>query len=352
VKLSEKYGMASKMVVSFLDSYHGLKTKAGDLSVANCASCHGFHRVLPSTDSTSTIHSANLQKTCGECHPGISGKLAATPIHGIGGEGLQTKPAEMVEKIYIWAIIVIVGLMALHWLLDLFQHIRLLLKKSDTRRMRLGDVCQHTLLMTSFIVLVVTGFSLRFSESWISRLFFGFEGGFELRGTVHRIAAVLLISTVIWHLCFLFTKRGKQFIKDIFPQFIKDIFPSFTDLKDFSLRIGFYLGRTKATPLFGRFSYVEKVEYWALTCGIAVMISSGILLWFDNYFIQFLPIGVMDVTLVVHYYEAILASLSILIWHLYATVFNPQVYPMNPSWLTGKMPREMIENTHPGEKVE
>lgn len=344
VVLTEKYGLQTGRVISFLDSYHGLKTKAGDMHVANCASCHGVHRILPSADSTSTIHPNNLQETCGECHPGISAKLAAAPIHGLGGEGLQTKAADIVEKIYIFAIFVIIGSMVLHWLLDLFRQVKLLLKKSQVRRMQLGEVWQHTFLMVSFIVLVISGFALRFSESWITRLFFGFEGGFELRGTIHRIAAVVLIFATIWHIVFIFTKRGNRFIKDIFP--------SFTDLKDFILRIRYNLGKSKETPRFGRFSYVEKAEYWALIWGNGVMIVTGILLWFDNYFIQFLPKGVLDVSLVIHYYEAILASLSILIWHLYSTVFNPPVYPMNPSWLNGKMPKEMYEHEHPEAKME
>ena len=82
------------------------------------------------------------------------------------------------------------------------------------------------------------------------------------------------------------------------------------------------------------------------------MIITGILLWFDNYFVQFLPKGFLDVALVIHYYEAILASLAIAIWHLYSTIFSPQVYPMNPSWLTGKMPEDMFKHEHPEAETE
>ena len=92
---------------------------------------------------------------------------------------------------------------------------------------------------------------------------------------------------------------------------------------------------------------MEKAEYWALIWGNAVMIITGILLWFDNTFIKIFSEGVLDVALVVHYYEAILASLAILIWHLYATVFNPEIYPMNPAWLHGKMPKDMYRHEHP-----
>jgi len=339
ITLTEKYGLSTGRLTSFIDSYHGLKTKAGDTFVANCASCHGVHKILPSSNPESSIHPDNLRSTCGECHPGISAALASSPIHGIGDGGLQTKAAGIVKVIYIVAIVVIIGLMALHWLIDLVRQIVLLMKKPQVRRMRLGELWQHHLLMVSFIVLVISGFALRFSESWITDLFFGWPHGFELRGLIHRVAAVVLVFVTVWHFIYLFTRRGRSFFVDMLPKF--------HDFRDFVHRILFNLGIAKTTPRFKRFSYIEKAEYWALIWGTAVMIITGFLLWFDNYFVQFLPKGFLDVALVVHYYEAILASLAIAIWHLYSTVFSPQVYPMNPSWLSGKMPKEMYEHEHP-----
>ncbi|MGD9345216.1 MAG: cytochrome b/b6 domain-containing protein [Candidatus Aminicenantes bacterium] len=338
ITLTEKYGIDTGRLTSFIDSFHGLKTKAGDLFVANCASCHGVHRILPSTDPSSSIHPDNLQATCGECHPSISAALASTPIHSVGGQGLRTKAADIVRVIYIVAIVVIIGLMAVHWLIDLIRQIVLVMKKPQVRRMRLGELWQHHLLMVSFIVLVISGFALRYSESWITRLFFGWEHGFEMRGIIHRVAAVVLIVVTLWHLIYLFTRRGRAFLKDMWPKFY--------DFRDFLQRIMYNLGLSKKTPAFKRFSYIEKAEYWALIWGTAVMIITGLLLWFDNEVVEFLPKGFLDVALVIHYYEAILASLAIAIWHLYSTVFNPHVYPMNPSWLSGKMPKEMFEHEH------
>lgn len=347
ITLTEKYGISTGRLTSFIDSFHGLKTKAGDLYVANCASCHGVHRILPSSDPTSSIYPDNLRTTCGECHPGISAALASTPIHGVGGRGLRTKVAEIVKVIYIVAIIVIIGLMTLHWIIDLIRQIVLVMKRPQVRRMRLGELWQHHLLMVSFIVLVISGFALRYSESWITKLFFGWEHGFEMRGIIHRGAAVVLIFVTVWHLIYLFTRRGRTFLKDMWPKFY--------DFRDFLQRILFNLGLSKKTPNFKRFSYIEKAEYWALIWGTAVMIITGLLLWFDNVVVEFLPKGFLDVALVVHYYEAILASLAIAVWHLYSTVFNPQVYPMNPSWLSGKMPQEMFDHEHaavPSEEIE
>ena len=77
------------------------------------------------------------------------------------------------------------------------------------------------------------------------------------------------------------------------------------------------------------------------------MAITGLLLWFDNLAVTWLPKGFLDVMLVIHYYEAWLATLAILIWHMYSTVFNPAVYPINPAWYTGKMPRRMYMHEHP-----
>jgi len=340
-RLNEKYGVATGRLTTFIDSYHGLKSRAGDTGVANCASCHGVHRILPSSDPTSTINAANLKETCGTCHPGISEELAQTPIHGVGGTGLRTAAADVVEKIYIVSIVVIIGLMALHWLIDVRRHlIALFHSKPQIRRMRIHEVWQHTLLMVSFIVLVISGFALRFSTSWFALLFFGWQRGFEIRGTVHRVAAVVFLLTVIWHVIYVATsQRGRKFVKDMMPERL--------DFTQFWQRIQYNLGRRKVGPQVGRFSYVEKAEYWALVWGTAVMVVTGFLLWFDNYVITFLPKGFLDVSLVVHYWEAWLATLAILVWHLYSTVFSPHVYPMNPSWLTGTMPEKMYKHEHP-----
>ncbi|MEE9574120.1 MAG: cytochrome b/b6 domain-containing protein, partial [Candidatus Neomarinimicrobiota bacterium] len=267
-------------------------------------------------------------------------RLAAAPIHGINDKDLRSPVADVIEKIYILAIIVIIGFMIIHWIIDLIRQIVNSMREPQVRRMRTHEVWQHTLTMLSFIALAISGFALRFNEGWITEFFFGWERGFELRGLIHRISAVVFIITVLWHLIFiLFRPRGKTFIKDMWPNLL--------DFTQFCERIMYNLGRRKKTPQFERFSYIEKAEYWALAWGTVVMIITGIFLWFDYYFSLFLPKGFFDVSLVIHYWEAWLATLAIGVWHLYSTLFNPHVYPMNTSWLTGKMPEEMYKHEHP-----
>ncbi|HOD74278.1 MAG TPA: cytochrome b/b6 domain-containing protein, partial [Candidatus Bipolaricaulis anaerobius] len=333
------YELPTGRLQSFQDSYHGLKSKAGDVTVANCASCHGTHRILPASDSTSTVHPDNLKETCGGCHPGISAEIARTPIHA-ATSGLHTGAAGVVRKIYLVAIFLIIGAMIVHWLIDLGRQMSKVMREEPrVRRMDPDEVAQHLVLAISFTVLVITGFSLRFYDAWWSKWIFGWEGGSTLRGAVHRVAGVVLLLGSIWHLFFLFTARGRRFLRDIWP--------GVGDLRDAWAVTLHNLGWREGHPLFGRFSYVEKAEYWALVWGTTVMGITGLLLWFDNRLSNWLPKGLLDVMLVIHYYEAWLAFLAILIWHLYSTVFSPKVYPMNPSWLTGFMPRRQFDVEHP-----
>jgi cytochrome b subunit of formate dehydrogenase len=339
--LNEKYDIKTGRLTTFIDSYHGLKSKAGDTHVANCASCHGVHRILSSSDPTSTINPANLRTTCGECHPNISEKMATTPIHGIGGQGLRTPAADVVEKIYIIVIAVIIGLMILHWVIDLFRHlVNIATRRPQILRLHIDEVVQHALLAATFITLTVSGFALRYDQGFMARFFFGWEGGFEVRGILHRAAAVAFMGTTLWHILFLFSPRGRKFAKDMMPV------PR--DFQFFLRRILYNLGLRPRWECIQRFNYVEKAEYWGLVWGTIIMVTTGLMLWFDNWFIQFLPKGVLDIALVIHFWEAWLAALTIFVWHFYSVIFHPSVYPMNPSWITGHMPEDMYEHEHPG----
>jgi cytochrome b subunit of formate dehydrogenase len=342
VVLNEKYGIPAGRLRTYVDSYHGLKAKAGEVDVANCESCHGAHRILPHTDPTSSIYPGNLQETCGECHPGITAAIASVPIHETAA-GIKTGWPRFFTVLYYWIISITIGLMALHCLADWFRHIKVMARKPQVVRMTVNETMQHWVLAASFVVLVISGFSLRFSEAWWVRLLFGWGGGegFVFRGLVHRIAAVIFMICCFWHLAYLFTRRGRHWFRDMLAS-PRDLI----HIKDSAL---YFLGVRDHKPQFGRFSYMEKCEYWALIWGAVIMTGTGILLWFDNYFVERwkLPKGVLDVALVIHYYEAWLATLAILVWHGYSTVFGPTVYPMNPAWLAGKMPKDMYTHEHP-----
>ncbi|MCO6437933.1 MAG: cytochrome b/b6 domain-containing protein [Phycisphaerae bacterium] len=338
VVLSQRYGLPGGRLNTYVGSYHGLKARAGDTLVANCASCHGAHRVLPSSDPDSSINQGNLQHTCGHCHPGISQRVASTPIHQTETT-MRSGWAHFFTEFYIALIAVTIGFMVVHNVGDWWSTVRDQASKPLVVRLSTNEVAQHWVLMLSFVVLVVTGFGLRFDQSWWARLMFGWDNGFTVRGIIHRVAGTVLILASFWHLVYLFGARGRRWLRDMIAS-RKDL----ADLKQNALH---FLGLKKHRARFGRFSYLEKAEYWALVWGTIIMSITGLLLWFDNDVAPYFPKGFLQVALVIHYYEAWLATLAILIWHIYGTVFRPAITPMNPAWWSGKMPKGMYDEEHP-----
>jgi cytochrome b subunit of formate dehydrogenase len=203
-------------------------------------------------------------------------------------------------------------------------------------RMTENQRWQHLVLLTSFIVLVITGFALKFPDSWFAE---ALAMGEHLRSIVHRIAGVILIGAGVYHVIYLaVTREGRRLFCDFFPV-IKDGFDAFKTMR-------YYLGLSTEKPKFGRFSYAEKAEYWALVWGTALMGLTGIMLWAKVWFGNLLARWAIDVATSIHFYEAILATLAILVWHFYQVFFDPDVYPMNWAWWDGKMPVENYRHEH------
>lgn len=214
-------------------------------------------------------------------------------------------------------------------------------------RMSANERVQHFLLLSSFIVLVITGFALKFPESfWVKGIaaIIG-QNTFEARGIVHRVASVVLVIVSVYHLFYLlFTARGKQLLKDFLPKK--------QDITDFIQSMKYLFGKSETKPLFGRFSYIEKMEYWAVVWGTFIMGFTGVILWFENFFLKYVTNTGMDISAAIHYYEAILASLAIVVWHFYFIFLNPDVYPMNKAWIKGYLTKEEMEKEHPLELTE
>lgn len=99
-------------------------------------------------------------------------------------------------------------------------------------------------------------------------------------------------------------------------------------------------------PAMGRFNYVEKLEYFGLVWGSIVMIITGLMLWFEVPFLINFPYWSIELAATVHYYEAILAALSIFVWHFYFTIFNPDVFPLSKTMITGDIDKGDMERDH------
>jgi cytochrome b subunit of formate dehydrogenase len=109
---------------------------------------------------------------------------------------------------------------------------------------------------------------------------------------------------------------------------------------------GYYLGIKKVRPKFPRFGYAEKAEYWAVVWGTIVMGLTGLMIWFKLGVFRFLPRWAIDIALAVHFYEAVLATLAIIVWHFYAVMFDPDVYPVNFAFLDGRVSEEFYREEH------
>ncbi len=353
VALSTKYGIANDRFKTFTDSYHGLAIRGGSVEVANCASCHGSHNIKPSSDSTSTISKANLVKTCGRCHPGANQRFTVGAVHVNEKSRTEEPLLYWIATLYILLIVVTIGGMLFHNVIDFVKKSRrkLMIRRGLIPHPHAGpgmyvrmtgeERFQHAALLISFTTLVVTGFMLRFPEVWWVRWIRDLGGGvFEARSLTHRIAGVVMLAASLYHVYYVsFTKRGRELILDMLPRM--------QDVRDALAMVKYNLGMRNDRPLFDRFSYIEKAEYWALIWGTMVMGATGLIMWFDNTFIGLLTKLGYDVARSIHYYEAWLATLAIIVWHFYFVIFNPDVYPLNVAFWKGTLTEEEMEEDHP-----
>ncbi|OGW76444.1 MAG: hypothetical protein A3J52_03710 [Omnitrophica bacterium RIFCSPHIGHO2_02_FULL_49_9] len=335
-KIITKYRLPADRVETYLKSYHGLASRFGDVTVANCASCHGAHDILPSSDPNSSVHKKNLPQTCGKCHPGVSEQLAKGNVH-ITPTSSDNRIVYYVSRFYIVLIILVIGGMLLHNALDFFSKLRrhYALKKMSGQYLRFtrGERMQHLVLTLAFVILAYTGFALVYPDAWWVFPFVVFNAGGEWRSIIHRSAAIVFVALSLHHALFMFfTKRGRKVSKELALRK--------KDFSDAVSTVSYNLGTSKEKPSYGRYSYVEKSEYWALVWGSVIMILTGTMLTFENWFMGHWPKWAMDVATKVHFYEAVLATLAILVWHFYFVIFDPDHYPMNWSMVTGKVSEE------------
>ena len=352
--LTRKYGLKTDRTETFATSFHGLASRGGNVEVANCASCHGAHDIKPSSDPTSSIHKSHLAETCGKCHPGANEKFAMGMVH-IPNRGGKDPLLYWLSTLYLLFVVMVVGGMAGHNLLDFIKKARhrFAIRRGDADepplatphrlyvRMTLNERLQHAGILLSFFTLVFTGFLLRYPDAgWAQKLKQVSSGFFTMRAPIHRVAAVVMLVACLWHVAYLaLTRRGRQLLRDLLPR-KKDITDAIGVMK-------YNVGLAKTKPKLDRFSYMEKAEYWALVWGTIVMSITGFVMWFDNLAMGSLTKRGYDVARIIHFYEAWLAFLAILVWHFYFVIFNPDAYPMNLSWLTGKLSEREMAEEHP-----
>ncbi|MBZ0170415.1 MAG: cytochrome b/b6 domain-containing protein [Kofleriaceae bacterium] len=356
----EEFGLAPGRAGTFFESFHGLAVRGGSPVVANCASCHGTHNIRPSADPRSTVNPMNLSQTCGQCHGGAGMQLAAARIHVAPGFG-EHPWVTLIRRIYLVMIVIVIGGMSLHNALDFLARLRerWRAEERETGRFRvpsevahrlferftLNERIQHVTLLVTFTILVLSGFALKFPDAWWVRPLVWIEKGYAVRAWLHRIAGAMMTVAAVYHLAYLFwTQRGRT-------QF-RLMRPCRRDISQAWDMVAFNLGWRPHRPRFHRFTYAEKLEYWAVVWGTVVMAGTGFIMWFQTGVLTRWPLAVIDLATVVHYYEAWLATLAVLVWHFYSVIFRPDVYPMSPVWLTGRLTGEQMAQDHAAELEE
>jgi hypothetical protein len=192
------------------------------------------------------------------------------------------------------------------------------------------------------------------------------EGGFALRSRLHRLAALVLIGLSLWHvvvmalspaarrwfgLMLLRPRDAADFVQDLgFSLGIFGWVARAPRLAPFVRRLPWL--RFDRRPRTGRYGLVEKLEYGAVLWGNLVMIATGLILWRPDWFLAWTPAWTFEVCRIVHGFEATLAFLAIVIWHMYHVHLRPGVFPMSRVWLDGRISRAELRHHHPAEYLE
>jgi cytochrome b subunit of formate dehydrogenase len=270
----------------------------------------------------------------------VSEKFAAAKVH-VGAPlsaDVGSKAVRWIRKFYLSMIFVVIGGMLAHNFI-LWRAKIMARRKTEQKfvmRMPLRFRLQHATLLTSFVLLVLTGFALKFPDSWFASML---SLGERMRHLLHRIAAVILIGVSLYHILDLMLSRDGR-------KLFRDLIPSLDDVRGAWENLLYYLGFISRKPAFARFNYAEKAEYWALVWGMIVMAGTGLMLWAKVLVGNHLPRWWLDVATAIHFYEAVLATLAIVVWHFYQVFFDPDVYPMNWAWWDGKMPLHHYREEH------
>ena len=217
-------------------------------------------------------------------------------------------------------------------------------KEKTFERLSLEQRIQHGFMILSFTLLSVTGIPMRFPEaSWLKYIYF-FFGGLQGARIVHRISAVIMILLGLYHLYYIFRLLiiNRFNVWKAWP-----MVPTLKDAKDWWATSLYYFGLRDKLPLYDRFNFREKFDYFAVFWGVPVMMFSGLILWFPVFFGNLLPNIAIPMAFIAHSDEAVLAISAIVVWHFYNVHYNPDKFPGSTVWLDGKLTEEEIIKEHP-----
>ena len=363
LNIMETCGYCHKEIATtYFDTYHGKVSKLGSVGAAKCHNCHGAHDVLPVNDPESHLSRQNIVATCGQCHPGSNKRFTGYLTHATHHDPVKYP----ILFITFWAMTALLcgtflffGIHTIIWLPRSFAEMRK--KKSHYAEtgeqpfvMRFERITRqlHFILILSFFGLALSGMALKFSYMtwalWLSKIL----GGFRTMGIIHRFCAVVMIIIFIVHLFHIFSKKRRSGLS--WKEFLtgsSSLLPTLKDLKEFWQSIKWFV-RLGPKPEYGKWTYWEKFDYFAVFWGIAIIGSTGFLLWFPEFFTRLLPGWLINVATIIHSDEALLAVGFIFTIHFFNTHFRPDKFPMDKVMFTGSMPLEEFKEDKKGQYKE
>ena len=346
-----------KVLDTYFDTYHGKVSMLGYGKTAKCSDCHGSHNILSATHPESMLNKDNIVETCRACHEGSNEGFASYLAHATHNDP-EKYPA--IYYTFWFMTLLLLGTMAffgLHTLLWLPRSFREYMKKKKNpvkddkwiQRFPAYHRVTHIMIILSFFLLVITGMALKFSCTEWAKVVANLFGGFETAGNLHRLAAIVTFAYFGMHIFSLFRERkrqGKSWISFLFGP--ESMVPNFRDLKEFVGSIRWFIGRGPQ-PEYGRWTYWEKFDYFAVFWGVAMIGFSGLILWFPEFFTLFLPGWAINVAAIIHSDEALLAAGFIFTIHFFNTHCRPDKFPMDPVIFTGRVSFEEFKHERPRE---
>jgi cytochrome b subunit of formate dehydrogenase len=342
-----------------METYHGKAYQLGYLKAARCSDCHGAHKIYRSENPLSSVGARNIVETCKKCHPDANMRFTGYLTHATHHDKSKY-PALYYTFWGMTSLLVgVFGFFGIHLLLWLPRSIQAMKKKKQhtegygskyhVRRFTRSQRITHIFVIISFIMLALTGMMLKFAgmdwANWFSRLL----GGVHVAGNIHRFAAVITFGYFIFHIYSLISTMVRQKIPFGRFAFGKDsLMFNKQDIKDFRDTVKWFLG-FGPRPQYGRWTYWEKFDYMAVFWGVAVIGFSGLILWFPEFFTRFMPGWLINVAMIIHSDEALLAVGFIFTIHFFNTHLRPDAFPMDTVIFTGTMPYDHFKNDRPRE---
>jgi cytochrome b subunit of formate dehydrogenase/nitrate/TMAO reductase-like tetraheme cytochrome c subunit len=365
-------GLNAEVKHTYQDSIHGRMVRVGNAVAPACVSCHasdkangGTHGIVAKTDPTSPVAGANRKNTCARCHQGATDNFARLIAHkAIQETGGHVVP-HVIHVAFSYLTTLTLLFFAFHVFIDFIYELRQRLaakghgvSADDLKSLVRFDIhqrAQHWFMLSGVILLGLTGWPLRgagvftgapiigaMDASAYSAAFMKLFGGAAGAAIWHRVGAVLIIISSVYHLFYLtFLAANKRLPISMLPM-PKDAL----DMRD---NILFMLGLKKERPQFDRYMYLEKFDYWAVFWGIVMMVGTGFVFWFPVFFAKYAPSWVITAAQIIHGEEATLAITFLFVVHFYNVHLKPSIFPMNWAWLNGRITVANLKHEHPAE---